>query len=193
MDNKTLEVLQPYCENDMRLLKRISKSIFLRFNEPLTEADYDDFYSIANMTLWQACQTYDSNMGISFEIFLRTCLKKKFATEIRDRHRGKRVINQFTSSLDATNDNEEECSLLDFIPSDFDTFEEVLERQDKEQYTVKAQEYISKLSNQQVNILNLLMDGYKPIEIREILGISTKEYTDNLQIMRAFENVKILF
>lgn len=197
MDNKTLEVLQPYCENDMRVLKRISKSIFLRFNEPLTEADYDDFYSIANMTLWQACQTYNSNMGISFEIFLRTCLKKKFATEIRDRHREKRVINQFASSLDATNDNEEECSLLDFIPSDFDTFEEVLERQDKEQYkeqyTDKAQEYISKLSNQQVNILNLLMDGYKPIEIREILGISTKEYTDNLQIMRAYENVKILF
>ena len=193
MDNKTLVVLQPYCENDMRLLKRISKSIFLRFNEPLTEADYDDFYSIANITLWQACQTYNSNMGISFEIFLRTCLKKKFATEIRDRHREKRVINQFTSSLDATNDNEEECSLLDLIASDFDTFEEVLERQDKEQYTDKAQEYISKLSNQQVNILNLLMDGYKPIEIREILGISTKEYTYNLQIMRAFENVKILF
>ena len=193
MDNKTLEVLQPYCENDMRLLKRISKSIFLRFNEPLTEADYDDFYSIANMTLWQACQTYDSNMGISFEIFLRTCLKKKFTTEIRDRHRKKRVINQFTSSLDATNDNEEESSLLDFIPSDFDTFEEVLERQDEEQYTDKTQEYISKLSNQQVNILNLLIDGYKPIEIREILGISTKEYTDNLQIMRAYENVKILF
>ena len=93
MDNKTLEVLQPYCENDMRLLKRISKSIFLRFNEPLTEADYDDFYSIANMTLWQACQTYNSNMGISFEIFLRTCLKKKFATEIRDRHRDNMFIN----------------------------------------------------------------------------------------------------
>ena len=193
MTSTDLTVLQPYCENDMRLLKRISKSIFLRLGEPLTEADYDDFYSIANMTLWQACQTSNSNMGISFEIFLRTCLKKKFATEIRDRHREKRVINQFTSSLDATNDSEEECSILDFIPSDFDTFEEVLERQDKEQYTDKAQEYISKLSNQQVNILNLLMDGYKPIEIREILGISTKEYTDNLQIMRAFENVKILF
>ena len=193
MDKQQFDILQPYCENGMRLLKRISKSIFLRFNESLTEADYDDFYSIANMTLWQACQTYNSNMGISFEIFLRTCLKKKFATEIRDRHREKRVINQFASSLETTNDNEEECSLLDFIPSDFDTFEEVLERQEKEQYTDKAQEYISKLSNQQVNILNLLMDGYKPIEIREILGISTKEYTDNLQIMRAFENVKILF
>ena len=192
MDNKTLEVLQPYCENDMRLLKRISKSIFLRFNEPLTEADYDDFYSIANMTLWQACQTYNSNMGISFEIFLRTCLKKKFATEIRDRHREKRVINQFTSSLDATNDNEEECSLLDFISSDFDTFEEVT-KNNNEQFQDKVQQYISKLSNQQVNILNLLIDGYTPKDIRQILEISSTEYAENMKIMRSFENVKILF
>lgn len=193
IDKETLEILQPYCENDMRLLKRMSKSIFLRFNELLTEADYDDFYSIANITLWQACQTYNSDMGISFDVFLRTCLKKKFATEIRDRHRKKRVINQFTTSLDAFNDSDEECSLLDFISSDFDVFEEVLKRQDKEQYTDKAQEYISKLSNQQVNILNLLIDGYNPIEIRGILKITTKEYTDNLQIMRAYENVKVLF
>lgn len=192
MDNKTLEVLQPYCENDMRLLKRISKSIFLRFNEPLTESDYDDFYSIANMTLWQACQTYNSNMGISFEIFLRTCLKKKFATEIRDRHREKRVINQFTTSLDVTNDNEEECSLLDLIASDFDTFEEVI-KNNNEQFQDKVQQYISKLSNQQVNILNLLIDGYTPKDIRQILEISSTEYAENMKIMRSFENVKILF
>lgn len=193
MDEKVLVVLQPYCENDMRLLKRISKSIFLRFNEPLTEADYDDFYSIANMTLWQACQTYNSNMGISFDVFLRTCLKKKFSTEIRDRHRGKRIGNQFTISLDASNENEDECSLLEYIPSDFDTFEEVLKRQSVGQFTEKVQTYISKLSNQQVNMLNLLVDGYKPSEIREILQISEREYSDNLQIMKAYENAKILF
>lgn len=193
MDEKVFEVLQPYCSNDMRLLKRISKSIFLRFNESLTEADYDDFYSIANMTLWQACQTYNSNMGISFDVFLRTCLKKKFATEIRDRHRGKRIGNQFTISLDASNENEDECSLLEYIPSDFDTFEEVLKRQSVGQFTEKVQTYISKLSNQQVNMLNLLVDGYKPGEIREILQISEREYSDNLQIMKAYENAKILF
>lgn len=192
MDNKTLEMLQPYCENDMRLLKKISKSIFLRFNEPLTKADYDDFYSIANMTLWQAYQSYDPKVG-NFEGFLYSCLQRKFKTELTRRHRQKRVFDNYNISIDAINDNEEEYSLLDFIPSNFDTFEEVVERQEKEQYTDKVQEYISKLSNQQVNILNLLMDGYKPSEIREILQITAKEYTDNLQIMRAFENVKILF
>ena len=192
MTSADLTVLEPYCKDDMRLLKKLSKSIFLRFNEPLTEADYDDFYSIANMTLWQACQTYDSNMGISFEIFLRTCLKKKFATEIRDRHREKRVINQFTTSLDVTNDNEEECSLLDLIASDFDTFEEVT-KNNNEQFQDKVQQYISKLSNQQVNILNLLIDGYTPKDIRQILEISSTEYAENMKIMRSFENVKILF
>ena len=48
-------------------------------------------------------------------------------------------------------------------------------------------------SNQQVNILNLLIDGYKPGEIQKILEISSKDYSDDLQIMRSYERVKILF
>ena len=71
-----LSILEPYCENDMQLLKKISKPIFKRFGEQLSEADYSDFYSIANMTLWQAYNIYSDDMGISFDIFLRTCLKE---------------------------------------------------------------------------------------------------------------------
>ena len=193
MTTEALSVLQPYCENDMQLLKRISRSIFMRFNEPLAKADYDDFYSIANMTLWQAYNSYNPNMGISFEGFLKSCLQKKFKTELTHRHRQKRILNQFAVSLDAINGNEEECSLLDFIPSDFDTFEEVTKRQECQQYQDKIQQYISRLSNMQVSILNLLINGYKPNEIRLILEISPKEYADNLQTMRSYENVKILF
>lgn len=191
MTTEALSVLQPYCENDMKLLKRISRSIFMRFNEPLTKADHDDFYSIANMTLWQAFNSYDPNMGTSFDVFLRICLKKKFCAEIRDRHRQKRILNQFAISLDTANENEE--NLLEFVPSDFDTFEEVVRRQESQQYQDKVKQYISRLSNMQINILNLLVDGYKPNEIRLILEISVKEYADNIQIMRSYENVKILF
>lgn len=193
MTGADLAVLQPYCENDMRLLKKISKSIFMRFNEPLTIADYDDFYSIANMTLWKAYNSYDPNMGISFEGFLCSCLQKKFKTELTHRHRQKRILNQFAVSLDGINDNEEECSLLDFLSSDFDTFEEATKRQGNEQYQDKVQRYISRLSNEQVNILNLLIDGYKVNEICRILEISEKTYEENLKTMRSYENVKILF
>ena len=193
MISKALSVLQPYCENDMQLLKRISRSIFMRFNESLTKADHDDFYSIANMTLWQAYNAYDPDAGISFDGFLRSCLQKKFRTELTSRHRQKRILNQFAVSLDAANDKEEECNLLDFIASDFDTFEEVAKRQENGQYQDKIQQYISKLSNIQVSILNLLVDGYKPNEIQKILEISATEYADNMQFMRSYENVKILF
>lgn len=192
MTSKALSVLQPYCENDMQLLKRISRSIFMRFNESLTKADHDDFYSIANMTLWQAYNAYDPDAGISFDGFLRSCLQKKFKTKLTHRRRQKRILNQFAVSLDAVNDKEEECNLLDFIASDFDTFEEVAKRQENGQYQDKSQQYISKLSNIQVSILNLLVDGYKPNEIQKILEISATEYADNMQFMRSYENVKIL-
>ena len=193
MAGKDLTLLQPYCENDMRLLKKISRSIFMRFNEPLAKSDHDDFFSIANMTLWQAYNAYDPDTGISFDGFLKSCLQKKFKTELTHRHRQKRILNQFAVSLDAVNDSEEECSLLDFIPSDFDTFDEAVKKQENGQYQDKVQRYLSHLSNQQVNILNLLIDGYEPSEIRQILEISSKEYTDNMQIMRSYENVKVLF
>lgn len=193
MTSVDLSVLQPYCDNDMQLLKKISRSIFMRFNEPLAGADYDDFYSISLMTLWQAYNAYDPDTGISFDGFLRSCLQKKFKSELTHRHRQKRVLNQLAISLDAAGDGEDECSLLEFIPSDFDTFEEVTKRNEDQKYQDKVQQYISRLSDIQVNILNLLVDGYKPTEILLELQISAREYADNMQIIRSYENVKILF
>lgn len=193
MTSADLSVLQPYCKNDMQLLKKISRTIFMRFNEPLVQSDYSDFYSIANMTLWQAYNSYNPDTGISFDGFLRSCLRKKFKTELTHRHRQKRVLNQFAVSLDVVNDSEQECSLLNLIPSDFDTFEEVVKRNEDQQYRDKVQQYISRLSDQQVNILNLLIDGYRANEIQQILKMSAKEYSENLMFMRSYENVKILF
>ncbi len=190
---KNLTLLQPYCENDMRKLKKMSKSIFMRFNEPLTGADYDDFYSIANLTLWTAYNTYNPDTGIEFEGFLYSCLQKKFKSELTHRHRQKRILNQISVSLDATVEDEDKVSLMDLVASDFDTFEKATERQEREKFQEKVQRYLSRLSSQQIAILNFLMDGFKSKEIREILNISEKQYTDNLQVMRCYENVKFLF
>ena len=193
MNSNNFAVLEPYCENDMYKLKRMSRSIFMKFNEPLTNADYDDFYSVANLVLWQAYNSYDPAMGVKFEGFLHSCLSKKFKTELEYRHRQKRILNQFAVSLDAASENDEEYSLMDCVASDFDTFEEVVRRQEKDQFQDKVQTYVSRLSKQQIRILNMLMDGYKSGEIRQILKISSTEYTENLRIMRSYENVKILF
>lgn len=193
MNSKNLAVLEPYCENDMKRLKRISRSIFMKFDESLSNADYDDFYSVANLVLWQAYNSYDPKMGVKFEGFLHSCLSKKFKTELEYRHRQKRVLNQFAVSLDAASENNEDYCLLDCVASDFDTFEEVVRRQEKDQFQDKVQKYISRLSKQQIRILNMLMDGYKPNEIQQTLNISSKEYVKELHIMRSYENVKVLF
>lgn len=195
MENETLAVLQPYildtyyADNAKRLHKVVDKML-LKFGG-LSNKDKDDFYSLANEVFVDVMRRYDCKK--SFDGFLYSCLSNKIMTEITRRNREKRKADKLSISLDGITGNDEECNLLEFIPSDFDTFEEAAKRQENGQYRDKVQQYISRLSNEQVNILNLLMDGYKANEICRILEISTKKYEENLKAMRSYENVKILF
>ena len=195
MENETLAVLQPYildtyyADNAKRLHKVVDK-ILLKFGG-LSNKDKDDFYSLANEVFVDVMRRYDCKK--SFDGFLYSCLSNKIMTEITRRNREKRKADKLSISLDGITGNDEECNLLEFIPSDFDTFEEAAKRQENGQYRDKVQQYISRLSNEQVNILNLLIDGYKVNEICQVLEISSKEYANELKTMRSYENVKILF
>lgn len=183
-------ILEDYYSDNARKLHRTVDKILRRFGG-LSDKDMDDFYSLANEVFVDAMRRYDNEQ--SFDGFLYSCLSNKVMTEITRRNREKRKADRLSTSLDAAVGDEEECSLLDLIPSDFDTFEEVAKAQEKELYQDKVYLYIARLSNQQVNILNLLIDGYKPNEVRDMLEISAREYADNMQVMRSYENIRILF
>lgn len=196
MSKEKLAVLHPdildtyYADNAKKLRSTVDKILF-KFGG-LSEKDLDDFYSLANVVFVDVMKRYDESQ--SFDTFLYSCLTNKIKTEMTRRNREKRKADRMCVSLDAINGDDEESSLLDIIPSDFDTFDEVVKAQECGQYQDnKVQMYIARLSNRQVNILNLLVDGFKPNEIREILEISPREYADDMQIMRSYENVKILF
>lgn len=184
-----LELLEAYYADNAKKLHKTVDRILLKFGG-LSEKDRDDFYSLANEVFVDVMRRYDETQP--FEGFLYSCLSNKIMSEITRRNREKRKADRMCTSLDATDENEE-CSLLDFIPSDFDTFDEAVREQKNGQYCDKVQQYISRLSNRQVSILNLLVDGYQSNEIRQILEISPKEYYDSMQAMRSYENVKILF
>lgn len=195
MDNANLVVLQSdildaYYSDNAKKLHKVVDRILCKFGG-LSSKDTDDFYSLANEVFVDVMKRYDYKQ--SFDGFLYSCLLNKIMSEITRRNREKRKADRMSISLDATNESGEECNLLDFIPSDFDTFEEVAKRQEIGKYQDKVELYISKLSNRQVNILNLLIDGYTSIEIQLILEISSKEYSEDLKTMRSYENVKILF
>ena len=194
MDKGKLAALQPYINtyyaDNARKLHKVVDKILFKFGG-LSNKDMDDFYSLANEVFVQAMRRYDHTQ--SFDGFLYSCLSNKIMTEITRRNREKRRADRLSISLDSVNQEEEECSLLDFIASDFDTFEEAAKTQGNGQYQDKVQLYISKLSNLQVTILNLLIDGYKPNEVRGLLEISQREYAENMQTMRSYENIKSLF
>lgn len=183
-------ILDTYYADNAKKLHKVVDRILSKFGG-LSNKDTDDFYSLANEVFAEIMTRYDYEQ--SFDGFLYSCLSNKIMTEITRRNREKRKADRMSVSLDGTNENEEDCSLLDIIPSDFDTFEEVAKRQERSRYCDKVQRYISRLSNRQVNILNLLVDGYKANEIQIILEISSTEFWEDLKIMRSYENVKILF
>lgn len=195
MTSADLAVLQSdilnayYADNAKKLHKTVDR-ILCKFGG-LSGKDTDDFYSLANAVFADVIKRYDYKQ--SFDGFLYSCLSNKIMTEITKRNREKRKADRMCISLDVVNGDEEECSLLEFIPSDFDTFEEVVKRQESGKYQDKVERYISRLSNCQVNILNLLIDGFKPNEVQRLLEISPTEYADNMQAMRSYENIKILF
>ncbi|MCM1223703.1 MAG: hypothetical protein NC548_55560 [Lachnospiraceae bacterium] len=184
------DILDSYYADNAKKLHKVVDRILSKFGG-LSDKDTDDFYSLANEVFVDVLKRYDHEQA--FDGFLYSCMSNKIMSEITRRNREKRKTDRRAISFDVARENEEECSLLDLIPSDFDTFEEVARRQGRGQYQDKVQRYISRLSNLQVGILNLLTDGYKSYEIQRTLEISSKEYSENLMIMRSYENVKILF
>lgn len=182
-------ILNAYYADNAKKLHKVVDRILSKFGG-LSGKDKDDFYSLANEVFADVLKRYDHEQ--SFDGFLYSCLSNKIMSEITRRNREKRKSDRLSTSLDAVNDDNEGYSLLNLIPSDFDTFNEVMERQ-KERYQDRTQQYISRLSSRQVSILNLLIDGYKSNEIQRITGMSPKEYSEDLKIMRSYEKVKILF
>lgn len=184
------QILDSYYADNARKLHKTVDKIIAKFGG-LSDKDKDDFYSLANEVFVDVLKKYDPVQ--SFDGFLYACLFNKIKTEITKRNRDKRRADRMAVSLDAMDQDNEQCSLLDFIASDFDTFDEAVKDQGNGQYQDKIQLYIARLSNRQVNILNLLVDGYKPNEIQGFLKISPRQYSDDLQIIRCYENVKNLF
>lgn len=195
MASKDLTALYPqildtyYADNARKLRKTVDK-ILHKFGG-LSGKDKDDFYSLANEAFADALRRYDP--GQAFDGFLYSCLANKIKTEITRRNREKRKADRMCISLDAPVGDDGDLTIGNIISDGFDTFEEAVKAQGRGQYQDKVQLYISRLSNRQVSIINLLADGYAPHEIRQILEISAREYADDMQIMKSYENVKILF
>lgn len=180
--------LEEYCDNEMKKLKQLCYPILIKIGG-LSEKDYDDFYSIALDALTDSVIRFNDSKNCQFKTFLIGNIKRKFITEIRDRNRYKRIPAKNIQSFDGYM-SEDGIPLSEIIPSNFNIFEEVCAHNGWKEN--KIEKYLSKLSIIQRKIVSLLSEGYKAKEIRELLHMSEKEYSQNLAAIQAYENVREL-
>lgn len=181
------EKIEWYCSNEMSQLKKMCYPMIIKIGG-ISDKDYDDFYSIALEVLFDTTLRFNPEMEIDFDAFLASNIKRKFKTEIRNRNRSKRIPSK---EIESINDfvTEDGLELGEVIPSKFDTYKIACE------YILggtKIERYLYKLSHTQRRIVMLLSDGYKANEIRELLHMSNKDYTQNLAAIQAYENVREL-
>ena len=181
------QILFMYCDNNMAKLKRLCQPMIVKIGG-VSNKDYDDFYSIALDVLNDTALRYEEDKECNFDSFLTSNIKRKFNTEIRDRNREKRIPAKMVDSIHNLI-TEDGLTLEDIIPSNFDTYEFACG--DHFEGT-KIERYLNNLSNIQREIVQYLVQGYDEKEIRELLHMSKKDYSNNLSVIQAYENVKIL-
>ena len=178
------EYLITYCENNERKLKEISDKIIMKHFGWLSQKDYDDFYSIAGEVLWSCCETFDGNKGAQFETYLINCLTRKFKTRITYMNRQRRNNGNQEVSLDSLIEEKDTC-LIDLIASD--------DKVEKDNYSDKMIAYLKRLSKLQRQVLFALSEGYSNDEIKRVLNLSAKEFTDACAALKSYRNVSLLY
>jgi len=183
------EVCEYYCGDGMSKLKQISYQIFIKIGG-INESDYDDFYSIANETVYYAAKNFNENENDNFEVFLKGCLSKKFKTEMTKRNRYRRIPNSQLDRLDAPLKEGDHGSgtMGDLIDSGFKIENEISILSGGNNVT----NYIKMLTPKQRKIAKLVIEGYELSDIKEMLHISDEKFNSQLNRMKTFDKRIVL-
>lgn len=179
-------IIVTYYGNNAKKLRNMIDSILfkLKFN-----VDNEDFYSLGNEIFVDVLKRYDGKQD--FDGFLYSCLVKKFKTEMTRRNRYKRQADRMAISFD-TPISEDESSTLSDVVADPNTVEKRLFEDETEAYSDEMQQYLSRLSILQREVLRLISIGFEPNEILTELHINKKQYEDCYNAIHSYRNISIL-
>ena len=169
-----------YKDNAKKLREKVDK--MLNSFGGLSEKDYHDFYSLANIVFVDVMKRYD---GIQpFDGLLHTSLDNKIKTEMTRRNRKKRQADRKSVSIDTPIGENTGTTLGNTIASNINVENEIKDD--------KVERYLESLSKLQRKIIEMKMNGLGKEEIKEILGLSDKEYNNNMKQAIEYEHIKIL-
>lgn len=191
------ETMQWYLNHGANELRKISDQIlkgkfsgaWKRLN--LAQKDEDDFYSIANMVLWDVSQKWDGKRD--FQGLLWRSLYHRFASEFRKRGQQKREGDRELMSLDFVM-SDEGGTLEDVVDSGFSIEREIQKNGIDRQFSSKGViKYIDGLSAKQKELLTLRMYGYSQAEIKKKMNLTDKKYQRLNSSLREYEHVSKLY
>lgn len=205
---KAWSLIEEYCRDDLKKLNRMVNSIIAIKWANLPSVYHDELYDVALDTLVDCGENFDETKKTKFETFLYGSIQRKFKTAYRDRTRGKRcnVERDERGKIKKGNDGKPivipNCSINSPINDEGNTLEDVLtdnkdissyiENDKQPTYSNRMLLYLSKLSVQQIQVLELISSGFQKDEILEKLHMKSREYTECIKAIRSYRNTSIL-
>lgn len=185
-----------YCRNQNKELKKIVDPILYSKFAWIPQQEYDDFYSIASMVVWDCEKKFDCKKVKTkkFKSFLSGCIHNKIKTHVTYMNRNKRMLKDDNGnpirnvSFDAP--IEGEIDIKEKIDSGFSVAEEL---NLNEENTERVQLFLDNFSGTTKKIISLIMEGKSIKDIRKILNLTEKEYRDYWSVITAYENKKLLY
>ncbi len=212
------EMIQPfinsYYENNAKRLHSVVDRIFNKYYGGTVNKDIDEFYGVATDVIMEIRQnhTYDPSksdfdaylyrailFGLKSEFKKRTCAKRATKIEEKDEN-GNLILDKNGKPkriaipdirIDAPLKDNGELTFGDTLKSDFNTEESLTEITNG--YSDKIERFLSKLSDIQKKIIDLIMKNYSTLEIKKSLNLSDKQYRDAWNIICSYDNKRILF
>lgn len=182
-DDVLCKVLNDYCGNGMLRLKKMCFPLITLFGG-ITDAEYDEFYSIANETVWTAALQYNADENDSFDNFLRTCLLKKFMTFVTKKNRKKRIPTKNIVTVDSKISEDSDKTFAEIMDSGYRIDDEIFDLNGSEGLAI----FISGLSKKQVAVVELLIKGYEKRDIMKILNMTEERYNILIERMKTIDN-----
>lgn len=193
-----MKILHEYCDNEMAEIKKMCNLIIMNAGG-ISGKEYDDIYSLAQFLLFKCVKKYDANnkKGASFKTFYRGILNRRlYATYLRDKNRqcrsniridkdGNRVFLPDVSLDAPTKDCVDTLERISISP----TLEDDFFKPDLKEI---IKEYLNNLSDEQLEVANLFMEGYHANDIKDILHITQTEFNNRMNGMKSYRNISIL-
>lgn len=187
-EERKMEIYEKYSRNNMSKLKSVTKMILDKFGG-IYDLHNDDFYSIANQTLWQATENYDETKNDNFEAYLIICLRKRFMSFLTKINKTA-AVSTGRAALCIDFKNEDGSSIGEIIPSSVDVERSAL---DKYGLSENVLNYVNSFYGNSRKVIDLYLDGYSNEEIIRKLNLNRREFNDIQTKLRSYKHAHLLY